>query len=229
MLQRFSKKEREYFYQEIRKHGFIKDELVGKDIDRDVYGVNIACAWPLPAEIRELYEALYKKLNRLEGVYVYPYAQTHITVLTVINFKKRLNGMKEHLDAMTLKALKAKIESTLQQKSIKILIDSPVLLQSAAFLPIYNPGGEIYEIRKAALSVLNGGNRSYDLDVPKAIHSTILRFKDVPENSEEILLKFEEIMKDFHILEGTIRELYVTEELKPYMKEGRILEKIKCK
>jgi hypothetical protein len=29
-------------------------------------------------------------------------------------------------------------------------------------------------------------------------------------------------------VEGIVREVYVTEELKPYMKKGSILEKIDC-
>ncbi|AVZ31125.1 hypothetical protein [Nodularia spumigena] len=228
MLQKFSEETRALFRKEIQEYGFMKDELVGGEIDRDVYGVNIACAWPLPTEIREIYEEMYEKLQELEGAYIYPYTQTHITIVTVINFKKRLNKIKKCLDPDILKLLKMRIENIVQHKPIKIFIDSPVLLRSAAFFPIYNPGGEIYEIRKEALNILKGDNRDYDLDTPISIHSTILRFQEVPTDSEKFLHEFEEITKNFSVVEGIVREVYVTEELKPYMKKGSILEKIDC-
>jgi hypothetical protein len=173
--------------QEIQADGFIQDELVGKEIDREVYGVNIACAWPLPTEMREIYEEMYEKLQELEGAYIYPYTQTHITIVTVINFKKRLNKIKKYLDAEVLKLLKIRIENIVQHQPIKIFIDSPVLLKSAAFFPIYNPGGEIYAIRKEALNILTSDNRDYDLDTPISIHSTILRFKEVPTDSAKFI------------------------------------------
>lgn len=228
MLQRFSEETRASFHQEIQEYGFIEDELVGKEIDREVYGVNIACGWPLPTEIREIYEQMYEKLKDLEGAYIYPYHQTHITIVTVINFKKRLNKIKKYLDDETLKLLKMRIENIVRHKPIKIFIDSPVLLRSAAFLPIYNPSGEIYEIRKETLNIFKDDHKDYDLDTPISIHSTILRFQQVPTDSAKFLQRFAEITEKFSVVEGTVREVYITEELKPYMKKGSILEKIDC-
>lgn len=228
MLQKFSEETRALFHQEIQEYGFIEDELVGKEIDREVYGVNIACGWPLPTEIREIYEEMYEKLKDLEGAYIYPYHQTHITIVTVINFKKRLNKIKKYLDDETLKLLKRGIENIVRHKPIKIFIDSPVLLRSAAFLPIYNPSGEIYEIRKETLNILKDDHKDYDLDTPISIHSTILRFQQVPTDSAKFLQRFAEITEKFSVVEGILREVYITEELKPYMKKGSILEKIDC-
>jgi hypothetical protein len=228
MLQKFSEETRALFHQEIQEYGFIEDELVGKEIDREVYGVNIACGWPLPTEIREIYEEMYEKLKDLEGAYIYPYHQTHITIVTVINFKKRLNKIKKYLDHETLKLLKRGIENIVRHKPIKIFIDSPVLLRSAAFLPIYNPSGEIYEIRKETLNILKDDHKDYDLDTPISIHSTILRFQQVPTDSAKFLQRFAEITEKFSVVEGILREVYITEELKPYMKKGSILEKIDC-
>jgi hypothetical protein len=228
MLQKFSEETRALFHQEIQEYGFIEDELVGKEIDREVYGVNIACGWPLPTEIREIYEEMYEKLKDLEGAYIYPYHQTHITIVTVINFKKRLNKIKKYLDDETLKLLKRGIENIVRHKPIKIFIDSPVLLRSAAFLPIYNPSGEIYDIRKETLNILKDDHKDYDLDTPISIHSTILRFQQVPTDSAKFLQRFAEITEKFSVVEGIVREVYITEELKPYMKKGSILEKIDC-
>jgi len=228
MLQKFSEETRALFHQEIQEYGFIEDELVGKEIDREVYGVNIACGWPLPTEIREIYEEMYEKLKDLEGAYIYPYHQTHITIVTVVNFKKRLNKIKKYLDDETLKLLKRGIENIVRHKPIKIFIDSPVLLRSAAFLPIYNPSGEIYDIRKETLNILKDDHKDYDLDTPISIHSTILRFQQVPTDSAKFLQRFAEITEKFSVVEGIVREVYITEELKPYMKKGSILEKIDC-
>ncbi|MDB9535781.1 hypothetical protein PN451_08010 [Dolichospermum planctonicum CS-1226] len=228
MLRKFSEETRALFHQEIQEYGFIEDELVGREIDREVYGVNIACAWPLPIEIREIYEEMSEKLKDLEGAYIYPYHQTHITIVTVINFKKRLNKIKKYLDDETLKLLKRGIENIVRHKPIKIFIDSPVLLRSAAFLPIYNPSGEIYEIRQETLNILKGDHKDYDLDTPISIHSTILRFQQVPTDSAKFLQRFAEITQKFSVVEGIVKEVYITEELKPYMKKGSILEKIDC-
>lgn len=227
MLEEITQEKKAMFYKDIQESGFIKDELVlREEMNKEVYGVNITCAWPLPVEVKEAYECLYEKLRELEGVYVYPYSQTHITILTIINFKKRINQPRQYLDNGTLKLLTGKIKQILKQTPIQILIDAPVLVRSAAFLPIYNPTREIYEIRKQALEILNINNRGYDLDVPTAIHSTILRFKNTAIDRTDFIRRFEEIAKEFSLREGVTKEIYITEELKPYMREADILDKI---
>ncbi|MFM6281251.1 MAG: hypothetical protein ACKN9K_23035, partial [Dolichospermum sp.] len=135
---------------------------------------------------------------------------------------------KKCLDNQTLKLLKKRIESIVHYQPIRIFIDSPVLLRSAAFLPIYNPTGEIHEIRKETLNILKNDHKNYDLDIPISIHSTISRFQKVPTDSTNFLEKFTEITKNFSMVEAMVQEVYITEELKPYMRKGNILEKIDC-
>ncbi|MFN9978421.1 MAG: hypothetical protein ACK53Y_00835, partial [bacterium] len=88
--------------------------------------------------------------------------------------------------------------------------------------------GEIYDIRKETLNILKDDHKDYDLDTPISIHSTILRFQQVPTDSAKFLQRFAEITEKFSVVEGILREVYITEELKPYMKKGSILEKIDC-
>jgi hypothetical protein len=226
MTDKISQTKRELFYKQIKEAGFIKDELVGKEIGKPVYGVNITCGWPLPVEIKPAYEILYRKLNELDGVYIYPYSQTHITILTIINFKSRLDQPRRILENETLELITTRIQQTLKHRPIKLLVDAPVLVRNAAFLPFYNPGGEIWKIRKQTAEILSNIKKGYDLDIPQAIHSTILRFKDIPKDPVDFISKFKKISNEFSCGEGLIKEIYFTEELKPYMGEGRILQKI---
>jgi hypothetical protein len=225
MIDRFPEESKSLFYKNIQESGFIADDLVDKGMNTQVYGVNITCAWPLPVEIKESYDNLYAQLSKLECVYVYPYNQTHITILTIINFKKRLGKPRQYLDVATLEQITNKIRQIVKQTPINIFVDSPVLVRTASFLPIYNPTQEINNIRRQIVDML-GNNREYDLDVPQGIHSTILRFKKTPTNRVEFIRNFEEISRAFSLKEVKIKEIYITEELKPYMREGSITGKI---
>lgn len=222
----FSEEKRSLHLKEIQESGFIADDLVEKDIDTQVYGVNITCAWPLPDEIRESYKDLYNRLKELEDVYAYPYSQTHITILTIFNFKKRLRKPRPNLDTDTLARITNRIRQITNQTPIQIRVHPPVLVRAASFLPISNPTQEIYDIRTQIFNMLDRDNKGYDLDIPQAIHSTILRFKKVPSDKMEFVHRFEEISRGFPLLEARIKEIYITEELKPYMREGRIVERI---
>jgi hypothetical protein len=229
MSEKLSEEKRNLFEKRIQEFGFIKDELVGKEIDKQVYGVNITCAWPLPVEIKETYEILCDKLKELEGVYIYPYSQTHITILTIINFKKRLDQPKQVLNRDTIKVLTSKIKEVLKQKPIQISIGSPILAREAASLPVYNPTREIDNMRKQAAGILRVNDIVYDLEIPDSIHSTILRFKEAPSDRTEFLRRFKQITKGCVFREGKINNICITEEIKPYMKEARILDKIELR
>ena len=75
------------------------DELLSMGHDeRPVCGLDVLVAWPLPIEPPGIFEEFATKVSQLaEGVYVYPLTQTHITVLTAINFKRELDPSESRL------------------------------------------------------------------------------------------------------------------------------------
>ena len=120
----------------------------------------------------------------------------------------------------------SKIRDILKHKSIPVSTDAPILVREAAFLPVYNPTREIDNIRKQALEILRASDSTYDVGIPEGIHSTILRFREVPSDKAEFVRRFEQITKECILGNGRINSVYITEETKPYMREAHILDKI---
>src|SRR5689334_13695730 len=95
-----SSEERRSMRADIEQHGFTRDPLVGEHADRAHCGLNLAVAWPLP-ELAQAYGALARRIEALDpGLYVYPYATTHITVLTAVSFKLYPDASSEILRAV---------------------------------------------------------------------------------------------------------------------------------
>jgi hypothetical protein len=225
-MERFESAKREKFYQDIESQGFIIDNLLGSALDLPVYGLNIACAWPLPIQIKDNYEQLYSSLNDLSGVYVYPYSQTHITIVTIVNFKKRLGKEICYVDNNLIDLLIARICKVYDSASISLYFDSPVLTRSAAFIPVYDSTNSIHKIREEAYSFFLETGGEYDIDIPIEIHSTIMRFRREPENPKSFVAQFRLISETFPLCCGTISEILITEELQPYMTKGNIIRRL---
>src|SRR5258705_10891679 len=67
---------------------FRRDPLAAELADRKHHGLNIAIAWPLPAELERTYGEFERRVGALHpGLYIYPFSTTHVTVLTAVNFK----------------------------------------------------------------------------------------------------------------------------------------------
>lgn len=67
--------------------GLEVDRLLAEEPDCPVFGLNLACAWPFPGAGGEAYARFYRYLGRLRSwAYVYPPEQTHITLVTFLNF-----------------------------------------------------------------------------------------------------------------------------------------------
>lgn len=215
----------------IETRGFEPDPFLQEKPVQAVFGLNIAFGWPLPTNLKEPYERLVKTLSELDsGLYVYPYNQTHVTVMTLVNFKEHKNPSQE--ESRTLRQTADEVasiltplfssDSPLQLKPFKIDVGPPVLSSTAAFLPILNPTQEIFRLREAASSILK---RSFlpKILIPKAIHSTILRFIAPPTDIKTFVSTFESLVADFRLGEAIITEFLLTSETRPYMMGGEIL------
>jgi hypothetical protein len=209
------------------EHGLERDPLVGEHADRPYAGLNLAVAWPLSQDIEPAYlefETCTRALD--EGVYVYPFATTHVTVLTAVNFKLHPDPSPEFL--RRLEAAAAALgdfvrDATSDMAPFALDIGPPVLARAAAFLPIRNPTGEIDRIRESALAFCrSAGGILAGASAPTTIHSTILRFRDTPRDAIAFARAFAEVAHSFPPGRMLVDRLLVTYETKPYMRAGSI-------
>jgi hypothetical protein len=155
----FDKKKLDKIYEDIKGNGFGPDEFLSVEPDWPVYGLNIAFGWPLPNQLKEPYEDLYQELLTLgPDVYVYPYHQTHVTVMTLVNFKKYKNPNTEKM--RNFEKFVPKIISLISRelpgkfKPFKIDVGWPVLLKNTVILPILNQTEDVYRFRKKVSPLL---------------------------------------------------------------------------
>jgi hypothetical protein len=228
-----SRAEHEAVQKEIRRDGFTADPLLAH-LDAPFLGLNVAFGWPLPAAFRAAYEVLQARLAALDpAAYLYPYAETHVTVATVVNFKQHPDPSPE--ERRRLREVIPTVAIALDRACAGIApfpidVGPPVLVRPAAFLPILNPGAEVRRIREALAAALRGaGPALAELRLPTAVHSTVLRFHRPPPDPAAFTARFLEIAQDVHFGPATVEELLVTTETKAYMLEGEIVARTRLK
>lgn len=228
------------FRQDILANGFQPDPILTADPDRPVYGLNLAFGWPLPTPCKKPYEKLALELRRIAPcAYVYPYWETHVTVMTLINFKKHQQPSEDALADLqpTVKGIVSAAPQLLEGLRIRpfaIDIGPPVLSPSAAFLPILNPTGEVERIRLEGAKPefrrqIAGLVAADELIIPNIIHSTILRFTGTPTDTQSFVETFEQVAADNEIGEVIVDEILLTAETKPYMRDGEVLHRFKLR
>jgi hypothetical protein len=212
---------------EIREQGFVPDPWLSR-LDTPVLGFNLAFHWPLPSEMRAEYERLSEALAALDpAVYVYPYPETHVTVATLVSFKR--HERPGAAEARRLFSLVSEVFGTLADltahvPSLEIDVGAPVLVRSAAFLPILDASGNVARLRHALLTALGAGENELALaQAPPRVHSTVLRFRAEPTDPEGLMARFREIARSAHLGAATVGELLVTSETLPYMLGGEVL------
>jgi hypothetical protein len=216
---------------EVEARGFEKDALVGRDADRMHYGLNIAVAWPLPPTMEATYRDFETRAAALDlGAYLYPFTTTHVTVLTAVSFKRYPDPSSQTIQAIDAAA--ADLGNFLARMASDVApfileVGSPVLARAAAFLPMKNDGGEIARLRERALAFCRAaGGPLADASAPRAIHSTVLRFREPPRDPARFVRGFDLIARALHFGTMSIDRLLVTLETKPYMRAGRIVRAV---
>jgi len=212
-------------HEEIRKNGFEPDTILITQTDLTVYGLNIAIGWPFPAPLKEPYEKFFHELSILgPDTYLYPYANTHITVMTLVNFKEHQYPGEEvkEIKELVPEIFKLVSRELHEFKPFKIDMGPPVILKRAAIIPILNPTGEVLRFREKIRPLLEN-TLSLKVESPKGVHSTILRFLKCPPDVNGFIAKFESIAANTRMGEVAINELLLTSETKPYMRDGEIL------
>jgi hypothetical protein len=219
---------------EILERGVVVDALLDAHPDGPVFGFNLACAWPFPATAARFYRPLAERLAALgPAVYVYPEWETHVTILTLVNFSlHRRPEPKRLADLQTLiNPVREMIRPLLKRPVFELILGAPVLTRKAAILPVSDATGAIAEIRQsvhAALAADKGLHAELvrcGLNVPGIIHSTIMRFKSEPGDLTKFLADFDETAATVEPFPLPIGELLLTTETKPYMRAGEIVER----
>jgi hypothetical protein len=219
---------------EIQEHGLVADALLAEDPDCPVFGFNLACAWPFPEAAARFYRPLAERLAALDqAVYVYPEWETHVTIVTFLNFSLHRRVEPERLARLQslINPVRELIRPLLEGPAFELVLGAPVLTRKAAILPISDPTGAITGLRqsiRAALAadhaleseLMRGG-----LNVPGIIHSTIMRFTSKPAHLAKFLAEFDAVAAAVEPFPLAIDELLLTTETKPYMREGEIVHR----
>jgi hypothetical protein len=224
----FSADEHRQAQEEIDRSGFRDDPLLER-LDEPVMGLNVAFAWPLPAAFRAEYERLYRELRTLgDALYVYPYERTHVTVATLVSFRRFPDPTAEQdaaVRALVPTVARVLGDAVRDRRAFTVDVGPPVLVRAAAFLPILNPGAEVRRIREALREGL-AGHDLLDLGIPGAVHSTIVRFRRAPKDTRVFRSAFEDIAKTVRLGPTVVDELIITTETRPYMAAGTIAHRI---
>jgi hypothetical protein len=216
---------------EILERGFVVDEVLATDPDGPVFGFNLACAHPFPERAARFYRPIAQRLAALDpGVYVYPEWETHVTLMTFVNFSLHRRVGPEALAAWRalIHPVRDLIRPLLARRAFQLVCGPPELSRKAAILPITDATGAIAEVRNTVVAALarEAGLRAElergGLNVPGIIHSTIMRFKSQPGNRARFLAEFDEAAAAAEPIALEINELLLTTETKPYMREGEV-------
>jgi hypothetical protein len=212
--------------------GFERDPLASEHADRRHYGLNITIAWPLPRELERTYGEFERHVRALDpGLYVYPFANTHITVVTAVSFKKYPEPSVEQIrdiDRAAEELGQFVVDNTSDIRPFSLETGTPVLASAAAYIPMQNPTGEIARIRERCLAFCRAkGGVMADASAPESmVHSTILRFRESPAAELTFADAFDAIAKRLDLGRIAIDRLLVTLETKPYMREGRVARSV---
>jgi hypothetical protein len=174
------------------------------------------------------YERLAASLAALDPhLFVYPYPQTHVTVLTLVSFKEHVEPSPEEVGAVeTVVPLVAEIVAPVVRgmRPFPLALGTPRLTPQAVYLPIQDETGAVARVRGAVLPALRAASPLLrDCRPPPAVHSTIARFAAAPNS--DFAARFDRWAAEGRALGPvTIDAVLVTTETRPYMKEGRVVK-----
>lgn len=214
----------------VLKGGLEADPFVCLETRPRVSGLNVAVAWPLPESMRESFERLTTKLAAIcPELYVYRYLQTHVTVVTLVNFKSHVDPdptCREQTAAAAERAARVLQPLSLSWEAFPLEFTSVVLSRQAVFVPIADETGAIARIRNDIVVALARDSLSRQILIPPAVHTTVGRFRRVPGELDGFLKAFDDIARETHLGRTVVREIILTAETKPYMEEGDVLQRL---
>ena len=213
---------------------FIPDPLLAEDPDCPVFGFNLACAFPFPPETAAAYRPPAERLAKLHpGLYVYPDWETHVTIVTFVNFSKHRRPTPEQRAALEslMPGVIELVRTAPLPAPFQLILDRPVLTPKAVILPIHDSAGAIPHLRAHIRTTVENDPawraqlENAGWNIPGIIHSTIARFTAAPIDPMHFRENFDRIAASTEPIPLTVRELLITTETKPYMREGEIIHR----
>jgi hypothetical protein len=233
----FTRERLDLLRREIERDGIMPDEFLARDPDCPVFGLNLACAHPFPPAPAAAYLALASKLAGLDpAACVYPLEQTHVTIMTFLNFSLYRRPSPEKLAELrswigpVIDLARTWFDEA-GARCFRLEFQPPALTRKAAILPIINPSGEIARLRRGMGEALRGDKavcervRQGGLNVPGIIHSTVMRFREAPANLAGFTAGFDAVAAASVPFSADIREILLTVETRPYMRQGEIVHR----
>jgi len=225
---------------QIKTADLLADPLLATAPDTPVFGLNLACAYPFPAELEPAYADLWGRLRGLgPEAYVYPFWQTHVTIATLVNFARTQRptaSERRELEDLTHRLIRL-LDSRLtlgeggRLPPFRLEFGRPVLTRRAAIIPIQNQSGEIACLRRnvqqliAEDAELASALARWGMNVPKIIHATIMRLVEAPLAPDQFLARFEAAAGSVVLGSARIDAVLLTVETQPYMREGKVLHR----
>lgn len=205
------------------------DNLLVNNPDAHTLGINLACAWPLPSPMAEVYKEFSSKIRELNpALYVYPLSQTHITIVIITDFHEIINpdANEQKKFALLTKDIVACLKPLLNDYTggaIKLKLNGAKLSAKAGFLSFIDQENNMTRLR-AVVSNLLKEIPELKPRIPNIVHSTFIRYVDTPKNPIELCEKFEVLAKSLLPVEIVIPEVLLTLEPKPYMRSGEVVQ-----
>ena len=213
---------------ELIEKGAIIDPILTSHGTGCTYGLNLALAWPLPPIVKEKYESFINALTEFDDdLYLYTYEQTHITFITLIDFKKERGQTCPTVESE--RVLVARLNEIIvpiveEIPLVELRSGRPILTRSAGFVPLYDKCGRLLEIRTRLEILLRQEFPEFStLRTPPSLHSTVLRFLRPFKDINRFLNIFEKASERTSLGKISIDCLLVTAELGPYMERGKVL------
>jgi hypothetical protein len=221
--------------QEILNSGFVRDDLLATERDVPVFGLNLACAWPFPESLRNGYAQLAEHLAQLgPDVYVYSYEQTHVTIATLVDFGKHRRpsdaemSALQHLPEVVIPRIAALFEGAPLPafRRLEFEFFPPIIERSAAFIPIKDLSGQVVPIREAIRRMMREVP-GIELNVPKILHATVMRFLVPPPDRAAFIAAFDHQTRSCRLGRAFVDRLLLTAETSPYMRSGSKLHEFR--
>jgi hypothetical protein len=219
---------------EIEEAGVVADPFLAADPDCPVFGFNLACAFPFPAEAARWFRPIAERLAALDaGVYVYPAWETHVTIITFVNFSLHRRPDPALLARLQsfLSPVHELVRPLVKGSAFTLELGPPLLTRKGAILPITDAMGAIARLRQSVTAALASDGALHaelsraGLNVPAIIHSTIMRFREAPSNLPRFLEEFDRLADNAAPFALDIGEILLTTETRPYMREGVIAQR----
>ena len=155
------------------------------------------------------------------GLFVYPFEQTHVTLATVVDFRRSLGVPpvgRRSVRERSGRVVRRLAGILRYVKAFEIGFGQPVAGRRACFFEFSDPSGEVHRLRTQLRAVAPAG-------LPDIIHSTFARYRAAPHDPTEWLHGFDKLAGSVPAAFVRIEEILVVIETRPYLCSGEVISR----